>query len=235
MAHDLVTWIFRLAVGHLEPLKTAENAILPLELLVRDKSDNTSSFSALLRAIKSSHNGAIVGALLKEEPKGAFATSFREAVSAEQGLQQVEIAPALAELLAVKDSTELACIKRASIFSAVVMQKYLVNEIETVVDADKKISHEQLAANTEDAFSDPSKLGVKLSADLLESCYTPIIQSGGNFNLKPTAASNGDNLYFGAVLSSKRAAHPSSKVTHNLMCGRCHHMLTWSKVQIILL
>lgn len=185
-------------MGHLAPLKTAENATLPLELLARDKADNGPNFSALITAIKSSHGGGVVGSLLKEEPKGSFAASFREALKAEEGLRQVEIAPCLAELLAVKDATELACVKRASIFSAVVMQKFLVQEIESVVDEDKKISHEQLAAKTEDAFSEPQKLGVKLSADLLESCYTPIIQSGGNFNLKPTAASNGDNLYFGA-------------------------------------
>ena len=58
------------------------------------------------------------------------------------------------------------------------MQKHVVQKLEGVVDEEKKISHEKLAEETEDAFGEPAKLGVKLSADLLEPCYTPIIQSG---------------------------------------------------------
>lgn len=169
---------------------------------MRDKADNTANYATLIQAITSSHGGSVVGTLQKEDPKGQFTAAFREAVKSAEGLTQVEIAPALGELLAVKDATELACVKRASIFSAVVMQKYLVQRIESVVDEEKKITHEQLASDTEDAFGDPLKLGVKLSPDLLESCYTPIIQSGGTFNLKPTAASNGDTLYYGAFNSS---------------------------------
>ena len=64
---------------------------------------------------------------------------------------------------------------------------------------EKKIAHEKLAEETEDVFQEPSKLGVKLSPEFLESCYTPIIQSGGKFDLKPSAFSNGDNLYYGAA------------------------------------
>ncbi|KAL1528547.1 hypothetical protein AB1Y20_009890 [Prymnesium parvum] len=211
-------------VGHLEPLKTAENATLPLELLARDKTDNSANYASLVQAIRRSHAGAVVGTLLKEEPKGAFVGAFRDALKAD-GLEQLEIAPALCELLAVKDSTEQACVKRASIFSAVVMQKYLVQRIESVVDEEKKISHEQLAADTEDAFADPLKLNVKLSPELLESCYTPIIQSGGKFNLKPTAASNSDNLYYGAITCSLGARYKSycSNVGRTYMINPTKH------------
>ena len=47
------------------------------------------------------------------------------------------------------------------------------------------------------ALQEPSKLGVKLSPEFLESCYTPIIQSGGKFDLKVNAFSNDENLYYG--------------------------------------
>jgi nucleosome binding factor SPN SPT16 subunit len=79
---------------------------------------------------------------------------------------------------------------------------------------EKKIAHEKLAEETEDIFQEPSKLGVKLSPEFLESCYTPIIQSGGKFDLKPSAFSNSDNLYYGACTqppsapSRPRAAPP---------------------------
>ena len=52
-------------------------------------------------------------------------------------------------------------IKKAAVFSAMLMHKFLVQQIETVVDEDKKISHERLAQDTEDALGDPAKIGVK--------------------------------------------------------------------------
>merc|ERR1719162_1422336 len=76
-------------------------------------------------------------------------------------------------------------------------------------DEEKKIAHEKLAEETEDVFQEPSKLGVKLSPEFLESCYTPIIQSGGKFDLKPSAFSNGDNLYYGTITCSLGARYKS--------------------------
>ena len=144
IAHPM-SWAFSLsplspAVQHLEHLKTAENATLPLELLTRDKADNTSNFDALVSAIKSSHGGATVGALMKEKPLGDFVSGWRGALEG-SGLTQVEIAPALADLLAVKDSSETSSVKRASIFSAMLVLKQFVPAMEDVVDAEKKVTH----------------------------------------------------------------------------------------------
>ena len=49
------------------------------------------------------------------------------------------------------------------------MQKSLVKRIEDCIEEDKKEKHSILADETEKAFEDPAKLGVKLAADLLES------------------------------------------------------------------
>ena len=64
---------------------------------------------------------------------------------------------------------------------------------------------------------------MKLSPEFLESCYTPIIQSGGKFDLKPSAFSNGDNLYYGAPAADRpslpahaRLACFTSRVTSRL-------------------
>ena len=58
---------------------------------------------------------------------------------------QVELAPALADLLAVKEKDEKECTKRAAITASLVMQKHLVQQIEDIVDSEKKVSHEKLA------------------------------------------------------------------------------------------
>ena len=51
--------------------------------------------------------------------------------------------------------------------------------------------------------------GVKLSPEFLESCYTPIIQSGGKFDLKPSAFSNAESLFYGTITCSLGARYKS--------------------------
>jgi len=189
-------------VQYLEPLKTAENAVLPLELLTRDKADgNAANFEALLSNCRSSHAGATLATLGKEKPLGEFVAGWKAKLG-ESGLAQVELGPALADMIAVKDTPEQTNIKRAGIASAVVMTKHFVAQMEEVVDKEKKVSHDQMAQEAEEAIGEPQKLGMKLSPDDLASCYTPIIQSGGEFDLKPSAASNEKNLYFGTITCS---------------------------------
>ena len=62
---------------------------------------------------------------------------------------------------------------------------------------------------TDFAASGPSNAGVKLSPEFLESCYTPIIQSGGKFDLKPSAFSNAESLFYGTITCSLGARYKS--------------------------
>lgn len=56
---------------------------------------------------------------------------------------------------------------------------------------------------------DPSKIGIKLSADAVESCYEPIIQSGGTYDIKLSAVSNDDSLTPNVILCSLGARYKS--------------------------
>jgi nucleosome binding factor SPN SPT16 subunit len=94
----------------LTPLKTAENATLPLEVHVKEKADkNKANYATLIKAIKSSHAGATVASLLKEKRLGEFSALWRAALEATEGLQQVELGPPLALVLSVKDLDEQVC------------------------------------------------------------------------------------------------------------------------------
>ena len=186
-------------------MKTAENATLPLELLVRDKTDgNKANYANLVTALQSSHAGKVVATLQKEKPLGDFATAWRAALTG-SGLEQVELAPALADLLSVKDATEISCTKRAGVFSSMLIVKHLTPRLEQAADDEEKVTHEDLAQGTEDAFAEPVKVGVKLNPELLEPCYTPILQSGGEFDLKPSATSNEKK-----VSNSRRTQQPTT-------------------------
>ena len=61
----------------------------------------------------------------------------------------------------------------------------------------------------EGVIFDPSSIGIKLSVDVVESCYQPIIQSGGKYNIKPSAQSNDDNMKFDVIICSLGARYKS--------------------------
>jgi nucleosome binding factor SPN SPT16 subunit len=81
-----------------------------------------------------------------------------------------------------------------------VLKKFLVNKIEEVVDGEQKITHTALADLTDEVFQKPELVKSKLRADNLDSCYTPIIQSGGKFDLKPSAESDEETMHYGTII-----------------------------------
>jgi len=49
---------------------------------------------------------------------------------------------------------------------------------------------------------DPSKINIKVSADSIDACYSPIVQSGGRYDIKPSAVSDTDPLSGDVILCS---------------------------------
>ena len=89
------------------------------------------------------------------------------------------------------------------------LKNNLVQEIETIIDENQKKTHAQLADKTEKIFEEPSKISKKLQKEHVDSCYTPIIQSGGSYSLKPNAQSDNNPLHFGTILCSLGAKYKS--------------------------
>lgn len=54
----------------------------------------------------------------------------------------------------------------------------------------------------EDIILDPSKIDIKVSADAVDACYTPIVQSGGVYDIKPSALSDRNRLSADVILCS---------------------------------
>ncbi|CBI39651.3 unnamed protein product, partial [Vitis vinifera] len=72
----------------------------------------------------------------------------------------------------------------------------VVPNLENVIDEEKKVTHSSLMDDTEKAIVDPTKAKVRLRAENVDICYPPIFQSGGKFDLRPSAASNDDYLHY---------------------------------------
>lgn len=154
------------------------------------------------------------------EGQGPLAVLTKELASAEGDVAKlvattakagdaVNVASALASVLAMKDDDEEKRVKKAAILSAHVMKYGLTEKIEKTIDQDRNVRHSALADAAEDAIMNPSKVRLSaLKADYCDPCFPPIIQSAHSgspnrkFDLRPSAESNDEYLKFGCIVAS---------------------------------
>lgn len=193
-------------VAIIEPLQSKRPSDAKLSVLcyTRSKADkDASNYATLVEKVKGSHDGRAVAMLLKEEPKGDPAERWRTALRGATA-EQLDLGPMVGELLARKDAAEQTLVKRAALFSAKLLEEYVVGEIENLVDRKIDKPHSDLATKIEDVIGSDTLLSqLKIPPNKipdpnnLDTAYTPIIQSGGVFNLKPSAESTDDPLHHG--------------------------------------
>ncbi|GAB6025748.1 splicing associated factor Dre4 [Chamberlinius hualienensis] len=188
--------------------KENENELPPVKLLTRDKTDkDKANFSKLIEAIKKSKNGKTLGHFVKDKFAGEFIESWRGLLDKES-FEFVDVSAPVALLLAPKEDAELNLIRKASQITVDVYTKYLKDNIMAIIDDDKKVRHTKLAEGVEQAVSDKRYVtGVDLNQ--VDMAYPPIIQSGGEFNLKFSVSSDKNNLHFGVIISSLGARYKS--------------------------
>jgi nucleosome binding factor SPN SPT16 subunit len=195
------------AAKHLENLK---NGKIPVETLVvtKEQESKTKAFEKCLDIIKGA--GKKVGTIAaKREPTGPFVEEWKKAFGdISKEVQEVDISQALSvAAFAVKDEKELMAIRTAARACSGLVSNYWVDEMADVLDQEKKISHTVLAqkmeAKIDDAkfFKKISKMPSDFDTQQLEWAYGPVIQSGGNYDLKFSAEANNDNLHSGTIIA----------------------------------
>ncbi|XP_057792000.1 FACT complex subunit SPT16-like [Salvia miltiorrhiza] len=187
----------------LEVVKASAKETVKAEVVVWVKAKNengSTQIDKVLRAIRSQpksddHDTPVVGNIAREDPEGKLLELWSDKLKA-SGLTLNDISNGLSDLFAAKDKNEITCIKKAAYLTAYVMKNFVLPEVLKVIDEEKKVTHSELMEQTEKAISDPLKIGVKLKAENVDICYPPIFQSGGNFDLRPSATSTDDSLYY---------------------------------------
>ncbi|XP_010941792.1 FACT complex subunit SPT16 [Elaeis guineensis] len=183
----------------LETLKKSAKEAVGTDVVIHVKAkndDGTALMDEILHAVRSlSKSDPIVGYIAKEAPEGKLLERWSEKLGGSM-LQLTDVTPGFSELFAVKDATELTCVRKAAYLTSSVMKNFVVPKLEKAIDEEKKVSHSSLMDDTEKVILDPSKIKVKLKAENVDICYPPIFQSGGKFDLRPSASSNDDNLYY---------------------------------------
>ncbi|ODQ63257.1 SPT16-domain-containing protein [Nadsonia fulvescens var. elongata DSM 6958] len=200
---------------HLSPLLAESN---PVPVIVwtrtKDASHNKSLFENLLNEILAA--GPIVGKLPKDQFEGAFVDEWQAVYST--------ASPAPTEIDATlglsacenshRDETELALLKTAAKASTAIMTQYFAEEMSTIIDDERTVTHakfsDRIEAKIEDTkfFTHNAKVLKSLGgasnfdASLLDWSYTPIVQSGGAYDLRPSAQSDNKPLQGDVILCS---------------------------------
>ena len=167
----------------------------------------------MLDAIKGRNLGSVPKDSSKDAAAGKFADEWRAAVAAAgEGAfdASVDISAALASHLAVKSSVEIALQQTSARAASVLMVKF-ADDMAKVVEKAQKTTHDKLAEGLEGELEKPtlwrsfkasSGSGGSFDRALLDAAYTPIIQSGGAYDVKPTASSDEARLKPGVVIAS---------------------------------
>ncbi len=92
--------------------------------------------------------------------------------------------------------------KRASILTNKVLKHSFVTKMESILDSDLKEKTDNISAEVEKVLMDPEPIGVNISVDSLDSCYTPIIQCGGTYDIKPSANNSPGPLTADIIIAS---------------------------------
>ena len=167
---------------------------------VKAKSDDGGALmDGIFRAVNAQSglygDAPVVGHLAKEAPEGNLLEKWAEKLQNER-FMVADISNGFSDLFAVKDIAEITNVKKAAYLTSAVMKLFVVPKLEQVIDEEKKVSHSSLMDDTEKVITEPAKIKVKLKAENVDICYPPIFQSGGEFDLRPSATSNDHNLFY---------------------------------------
>lgn len=191
------------------------SSITGLTLLQRNKADeNAENYATLFKEAGLDKDPAAngdskkkVGIFKKEWANedcntGAILTPWQKKIDDADHIELVDVTPGISLVMAVKDAAELDVMKKSSVLSNKVMKHGVVKRLETIIDEEKSVTHEELAAEIDAIIEDPSKIKLNVPEDQVSSCYFPIVQSGGEYDVKVSAQSSDKTLKYDIITVS---------------------------------
>ena len=143
--------------------------------------------------------GKSVGIFQKDFYSGDLIHNWR--LDYEGKFSRFDVSVAFAQLFSVKDEKEVVLIRKACHTTCLLFSKFVKKEIVSIVDQDKKVKHSKLTAQIESALFEGEKyFPPGVTGDVVEHCFSPILQSGGNYQLKFSIESDEEKLHFGTII-----------------------------------
>ena len=82
-----------------------------------------------------------------------------------------------------------------------ILKHSFVSEMETVLDEGSKVMHSTIAKKVESVLLDPTAIA-KVAVENVDACYSPIIHSGGKYDIKVSAFSDDEVLSADVIICS---------------------------------
>jgi nucleosome binding factor SPN SPT16 subunit len=187
-----------------------------IHLLLRNKEDNNASnYDKLLKqAHARGSDSNKVGVILKErqlnKSNGGIVGGFEDQLDAqaeEKLIELVDVAPAIALVMGQKDDDEQDLMKKSSVLSNKVMKHGFAKRLEEIIEEETTLTHDELAGEIDKILEDPNKINLKLPESDVSACYYPIIQSGGNYDIRISAQSTTQTLKPDIIIASLGARY----------------------------
>ncbi|KAI9298644.1 SPT16-domain-containing protein [Neoconidiobolus thromboides FSU 785] len=172
----------------------------------KEESSTIEAFKKITKLL-SETSDVPLGIFQKDKVKGNFIKLWQNLIK-EEGIsyKEVDVSLGIALALANKDESELKIMRAASRCSSQIMKNIFFEEMATIIDLNKKVTHMALADKIEALLFKEglkkAKLPTEIVTEKLDWSYTPIIQSGGKYNLKPSAESDNTPIQSGVILCS---------------------------------
>lgn len=175
---------------------------LEVELIIRNKADGfQNNCDEAFALIGASSKGKTLG-YLAENVTGSFATAVDARIKSSSYVT-VEIQRSISTMVSIKQKEELNLLEKSGDFSSKCM-KFFKTRLEKIVEDDETANQAKIADQIAAISDKPKKVNSPFKADLIEPCYDPVIQSGGVYNLRPSAQTEDSNLHYdnGTIICS---------------------------------
>ncbi|KAK0427999.1 hypothetical protein QR680_010535 [Steinernema hermaphroditum] len=183
----------------------SQGILPPIKVLLRNKEDkDKANFETIINFLK--ENGIKkVGHFAKDKYESDFAREWANALKeADLADDKADMTQLMASVAAIKDAKGIETSKMSAMASVAAWNNFR-REIVAIIDQEKKIKHSRLAENLDNVIKKYNVNG----SDLVDSCYTPIIQSGGHYSLKVSAESDDKLLHYGSIVTCLGARYNS--------------------------
>jgi len=224
----------------------ADSPIKEINLIKRSKGDEMDDLYASLLKGSGITKGAKVGVILKEisykkggdddekengnskKKKNETCYEWEKYMIDKMNVGFVEVSGGLSLVMALKDAEELDLLKKSSVLTNKVLKHGFISRLEEVIDQDESITHEQLAQEVEAIIEEPSKIKLKVPKEDVESCYFPIVQSGGKYDIRVSAQVRFSWLFAPIVMNvrSYPTLYLTCPVNQRKAQTRCNHGFT---------
>ncbi|KAJ3438416.1 fact complex subunit spt16 [Anaeramoeba flamelloides] len=177
------------------------------------KDQNSETLNKIFDQVKSSNEKEKInfGMFPNEKWEGTFFTHFNEILETkkEQTLQIKDISFTIAKVFSIKDTKEISNFEVSGKLTTAVLSKFVIPNLIRIIDKNRKYSHINYSEKIKQIMVKAKQFKVSCDEELVGSVFTPVIQSGGQYDLEIPSTSSKGNIQPDTILCSLGISYDS--------------------------